>query len=129
MSVISSKTQCSQKVPPYPSINNAAEKGLMTQENILHSISVTFHVIRHGGQPGFSLCSHCDSEGEGPKVVSLRMLAQSLALLSQLRILCCHSCGVGHRCGSDVALLWLGHRPQLQLQFDPWPRNFHMPQV
>ena len=23
----------------------------------------------------------------------------------------------------------LRHRPQLRLRFDPWPRNFHMPQV
>ena len=29
----------------------------------------------------------------------------------------------------DLALLWLWHRPQLQLQSDPWLRNFHIPQV
>ena len=39
----------------------------------------------------------------------------SLALFSGLRILLCHSCGVSS---------W-----QLQLRFDPYPRNFHMLQV
>ena len=28
----------------------------------------------------------------------------------------------------DPAFLWLWRRPHLQLQFDPWPGNFHMPQ-
>ena len=30
------------------------------------------------------------------------------------------SYGVGHRCGLDLALLWLKCRPQLQFQFDPY---------
>ena len=40
------------------------------------------------------------------------------------------SCGVGCRCGSDphVAVA-VGVSQQLQLQFDPWPGNFHMPRV
>ena len=29
---------------------------------------------------------------------------------SELRIWCCHSCRVGHRCRSDLALLWLWYR-------------------
>ena len=29
------------------------------------------------------------------------------------------SCGIGHRCGSDLALLWLVVSQQLQLHFDP----------
>ena len=29
----------------------------------------------------------------------------------------------------DPALLQLWHRLQLQLRFDPWPKNFHMLQV
>ena len=29
----------------------------------------------------------------------------------------------------ELALLQLWHRLQLQLRFDPWPRNFHMPRV
>ena len=37
------------------------------------------------------------------------------------------SCGVGLRCSS--APVWLWRRQQLQLQFDPYPGNFHMPQV
>ena len=31
--------------------------------------------------------------------------------------------------GSDLALLWLCCRSQLQVQFDSWPGTFHMPQV
>ena len=40
-----------------------------------------------------------------------RLGVRSLALLSGLRIWCCCGCGVGHRCGLDLALLWLWHRP------------------
>ena len=29
----------------------------------------------------------------------------------------------------DLALLQLQHRSQLWLGFDPWPGNFHIPQV
>ena len=37
MSMFSSKTQHTQKVPSYTAINNVAEKGLLTtQENILY---------------------------------------------------------------------------------------------
>ena len=39
------------------------------------------------------------------------------------------SCGVSHRCGLDLVLLWLWPRPQLQLPFDPSPGTFHMLQV
>ena len=46
---------------------------------------------------------------------------------------CAMGCGVGCKCSSDPALLWLWCRPaatpQLQLQFDPQPGNLHMPQV
>ena len=31
--------------------------------------------------------------------------------------------------GKDLTLPQLRHRSQLQLGFNPWPRNFHMPQV
>ena len=37
----------------------------------------------------------------------MRLHVQSLALLSGLRIRCCRGCGVGCRCSSDPALLWL----------------------
>ena len=39
------------------------------------------------------------------------------------------SCGVSCRCGLDPILLWLCIGQQLQLQFSPYPGNFHMPQV
>lgn len=29
----------------------------------------------------------------------------------------------------DPALVQPWHRSQLQLAFNPWPKNFHMPQV
>ena len=38
-------------------------------------------------------------------------------------------CGTGCKCGLDLALLWPYCRQQLQLQFNPWPWNFHMLQV
>ena len=41
----------------------------------------------------------------------MRLWVQSLALLSGLRISIALSHGVGHRRGSDLALLWLWHRP------------------
>ena len=39
-----------------------------------------------------------------------RLRLRSLALLGGLRIWCCVSYGVGHRHGSDLALLWLWSR-------------------
>ena len=36
---------------------------------------------------------------------------------------------LGCRCRSDLVLPWLWCRLQLQLRLDPWPGNFHMPQV
>ena len=47
-------------------------------------------------------------------VVSVRIRGQFLALLSGLRIQYCHMLW----CMSQM-LLWLWHRPQLWLQFDP----------
>ena len=41
---------------------------------------------------------------------TVRLRVRSLASLSGLRIQCCRSCGVGHRCGSDPELLWLWRR-------------------
>ena len=41
---------------------------------------------------------------------TMRLRVRSLALLSGLRIGIAVSCGVGHSCGSDLALLWLWHR-------------------
>ena len=55
-------------------------------------------------------------------------LREFLLWLNQLKIPRCASSGGGHRCGSDLVLLWLWQRLQLQLQFDPYPGNFHMPQ-
>ena len=42
---------------------------------------------------------------------TMRLRVLSLASLNGLRIRSCVSCGVGHRRGSDLALLWLWHRP------------------
>ena len=44
-------------------------------------------------------------------LVSKRMQVQSLVSLSGLRPGVAMSCGVGHRCGSDLPLLWLWCRP------------------
>ena len=38
---------------------------------------------------------------------TMRLPVRSPALLSGLRIQCAVSCGLGYRCGSDLALLWL----------------------
>ena len=39
------------------------------------------------------------------------------------------SCGVGHRLGSDPALLWLWCRQAAAALIQPWPGgNFHKPQ-
>ena len=40
----------------------------------------------------------------------VRLQVRSLASLSGLRIRCCRELGVGHRRGSDPALLWLWRR-------------------
>ena len=53
------------------------------------------------------------------------MLVLSLALLSGLRTLCCLSWGVGLRCGSDTALLWLRYRPALMALI--WPLAWDPP--
>ena len=49
--------------------------------------------------------SHCGSAEMNPTSIQI----WSLAVLSGLRICVAVSCGVGHRYGSDLALLW--HRP------------------
>ena len=41
---------------------------------------------------------------------TMRLPVPFLASLSGLRIRCCLCCGVGHRLGSDPALLWLWRR-------------------
>ena len=51
--------------------------------------------------------SHCGSAGSEPDIVSVRMLVQSLALLSGVPL------HVGHRCGSDPVLPWLWPRCRL----------------
>ena len=54
--------------------------------------------------------------------LSVRMWAQSLASLSGLRIQCC---GVGCRCSSDLALLWLWCRPAAAAPI--WPLAWKLP--
>ena len=41
---------------------------------------------------------------------TMRLWVRSLGSLSRLRICPCCSCGVGHRHGSDLMLLWLSRR-------------------
>ena len=55
----------------------------------------------------------------------MRMQGQSLALLSGLRIQCSVSYGVGHRFGSDLALLWLWYRPAVAAPI--WPLAQELP--
>ena len=43
---------------------------------------------------------------------TMRFRVQSLTLLSELRIQCCHELCVGRRCSLDLALLWLWYRPE-----------------
>ena len=41
------------------------------------------------------------------QLISMRVWVRSLASFSGLRNWHCHSCGIGCRCSSDPALLWL----------------------
>ena len=45
------------------------------------------------------------------RLVYMRMQIRFLALFSGLGSSAAVSCGVGRRCGLDLALLWLWHRP------------------
>ena len=70
---------------------------------------------------GGLLTQHCLCEAVG-----------LIPVLSQCRSGVTASCSVGCigcSCSSDLVLPWLWCRPQLQLQFDPWPGNFHMQQM
>ena len=53
----------------------------------------------------------------------MRMLVLSLASLSGLRIQCC--CVIGHRCDSDLTLLWLCCR--LAAAAPNWPVSWELP--
>ena len=62
-------------------------------------------------------------------LVSVRMLVQSLASLSRLKIWLCHKlwCGVGHRLGLDVVLLWLWPAAAAPIRSLAW--ELHVQQV
>ena len=63
-------------------------------------------------------------------LVSMRMLGlTSLASFSESRFGVAMSCGVGHRCGSDLALLWLWCRLAAAVPIPPQSENLHMPQM
>ena len=59
------------------------------------------------------------------RLVSMRMWFRSLALLSGLGIWRCCECGVGHRCTSDLALMWLWGRPAAVAPIQS-PHPWHM---
>ena len=53
----------------------------------------------------------------------IRTQVQSLALCSGLRIGIAMSCGVGHRHGSDLTLMWLWRRPAAAAPVQPLARE------
>ena len=58
----------------------------------------------------------------------MTMLVWSLALLKNQSSIVT-SCVLGHRCGLDLPLLWLWHRPATAAPIWPQSRNFHILQV
>ena len=70
-------------------------------KNITHFISISSFKGGHIGAP-------LVAQGNRPDVVSLRMLVRSLASLNKLKI---------------------HHYQELHLWFNPWSKNFYMPQV
>jgi len=58
-------------------------------------------------------------------LVSVRTQVRSLALLSGLRIQHCHKLGIGHRCGSDLVLLWPWCRPAATAPIRPLAWESH----
>ena len=63
-------------------------------------------------------------------LLSMRMQVWylALALLSGIRIWCCHGYGIGHRCSLDPILLWLWHKPMAASVFWPlaWELSYAM---
>ena len=53
------------------------------------------------------------------RLVAMRLWVPSLTSLSGLRIRHCHKLWCSHRHGSDLALLWLCHRPAATAPKDP----------
>ena len=57
------------------------------------------------------------------RLLSMRMQIRFLASLSGSRIRCCHELivtgGAHRKCGSDLALLWLWHRPAAVAPIQP----------
>ena len=71
--------------------------------------------------------SYCGSVDWEPDIVSIRMWVQSLALLIGLRSWVATSYSVGHRCSSDLALLWLWPRPTAEALI--WPLAWELPYI
>ena len=57
------------------------------------------------------------------------MQVQILALFSGLRFSVATRCGIGLRCGSDLALLWLWHRPAAAALIRPLAKELPHAQV
>ena len=59
------------------------------------------------------------AQGKEPNIASVRVQVPSLASLSGLRSRRCRKLCVGHRCGSDLVLLWLWCRPAAAAPIQP----------
>ena len=104
----------------------------------LKIISLPITIFRyHNKSETYSLTSQVFSKNERIEIpvlaqweeiwlASMRIQIWSLALLSGLRIWCCHICGVGCRHGSDPTLLWLWCRPGATAPIWPLAWNLNM---
>ena len=63
------------------------------------------------------------------QLVSVRIRVWSLASLSGLRVWCCHELWYRSQMGLISGIAVAVVQQQLQLQFNPWPGNLHMPWV
>ena len=72
-----------------------------------HSLSHPYYTCQYYLQEEFRFAT----QRKWIWLASMMMQVQSLVLLSGLKICLCHELVVGHKCCSDLAWLWLWHRP------------------